>query len=101
MSDFNVVQIKDSKDKLFYEIDWSFVKKMAERMALNKNNKYPVFNWKNGNNVEELKQAITRHFIEIQDKNYSDEQLYGHFVALACNSMMIVYQLEHSQKELV
>lgn len=86
--------IKESKDKLFYELDWEFVEKMAERMALNKGEKYPVFNWKKPINIEDLKQANVRHFIETQKGNYDDEQKLGHWYALACNAMMIVYQLK-------
>lgn len=99
------VGIKYSKDKLFYEIDWEFVKLMAERMAMNKSDKYPVFNWMKPIDVKELNQALVRHFIEIQSGNYDDEQKYGHYLALACNSMMILYQLrtfgeDHTKIEL-
>jgi len=92
------MQIKDENDKLFYEIDWEFVEKMAQRMKLNKN-KYSPYNWKNGENIEGIKQAVTRHFIEIQKGSYSDEQELGHWIALGCNAMIAVYQLSH--KELV
>src|SRR5678809_1383419 len=37
--------IKESSDKLMYELDFDFLTQMAERMAVNKN-KYPVYNWK-------------------------------------------------------
>ena len=91
--------IKDEKDKLFYEIDWEFIEGMAQRMALNKRDKYPVFNWKNEIDVEKLKQAMTRHFIEIQKGNVDDEQTYGHLYALAINSMLIIYQLKNYKNE--
>lgn len=35
--------IKESNDKLVYEIDWKFVKDIAMRMAENKG-KYPKYN---------------------------------------------------------
>jgi len=85
--------IKEEDSKLFYEIDWRFVEDMAKRMSLNKG-KYPIFNWKKPMDIEKLNQAITRHFIEIQKGNLSDEQSFGHYIALACNSMMIVHQLK-------
>lgn len=86
---------KDSKNKLFYEIDWKFIQLMAERMALNKSNgKYDRFTWmKKGVNVEEMNQALIRHLIEILKGEISDEQTYGHYIALACNSMLIVNSL--------
>ncbi len=86
--------IKESEGKLFYEIDWEFIQSMAERMAQNKGDKYPRFNWKSPIDIQELNAALVRHFIEIQKGNYDDDgQLFGHFYALACNAMMIVYQL--------
>lgn len=88
------MQLKDEKDKLFYEIDWSFIEKMAKRLAMNKN-KYPPYNWQNGENIAGINQAIARHFIEIQKGNYSDDQRLGHYIALAVNSMIAVYQLEN------
>lgn len=92
--------IKHSEGKLFYEIDWEFIEKMAERMAMNKGDKYPIYNWKQPINIEELKQPLIRHFIEIQKGNYEDdEQELGHFYALACNSMMIAYQLKNFKDE--
>lgn len=85
---------KEEDGKLNYELDWEFVKNMAERMAMNKG-KYEPYNWQKPLNIKKLINANTRHFMEIQLGQYSDEQLYGHFIALACNSMMIVYQLKH------
>lgn len=77
--------------KLYYELDWKFIELMAQRMALNKD-KYAPWSWKNIS-LEDTKQAITRHFIEIQKGNYSDEQILGHFIALALNSMFAVHTL--------
>lgn len=87
--------IKESEGKLFYEIDWEFIESMAVRMAENKGDKYPRFNWKSEIDIEELKAPLVRHFIEIQKGNYGDDgQEYGHVIALACNSMMLWYQLK-------
>jgi len=88
--------LKEENGKLEYELDWEFIEKMAERMALNKG-KYPQYNWHNGIDVDKLKQALTRHFIEVQKGNYSDEQELGHIIALATNAMMITYQLKNQE----
>ena len=87
---------KETEKKLIYDIDFDYVKKMAERMQLNRD-KYPVGNWKKPLQVEDLKQALFRHTMEIMKGNYSDEQKYGHLVALGCNAFMIIEQLK--QKE--
>jgi len=85
---------KESSGKLFYEIDWSFVTAMAERMASNKG-KYEPFNWKKPMDIEPLKQATARHFIEVMQGNYSDDgREYGHLEAIACNMMLIMHQLK-------
>lgn len=90
-----MIGIKETNGKLSYEIDWDFIKMMAERMASNKGDKYPKFNWKKPIDTDDLKDAITRHFIEIQSDNYLDDgQDYGHLIALACNAMMLTYQLK-------
>ena len=87
---------KETEKKLIYDIDFDYVKNMAERMQLNRD-KYPVGNWKKPLQVEDLKQALFRHTMEIMKGNYSDEQKYGHLVALGCNAFMIIEQLK--QKE--
>ena len=84
--------IKDSKDKLNYELDWEFLEGMAERMQVNKD-KYPPYNWKNPMDLEKLRQALFRHCLEIMKGNFSDEQVCGHLFAIACNAMMINHQL--------
>lgn len=90
---------KESEGKLFYELDWSFVKGMAERMQHNKKNgKYPVWNWTKKMSEEDLIhmfQAVNRHFIEIAQGNLEDDgQEYGHLFALATDLMIIKKQLE-------
>ena len=49
--------IKETEGKLYYELSWEFIEEMAKRMANNKSNKYPLFNWKKNINVEDLKQT--------------------------------------------
>lgn len=88
--------IKENEGKLFYEIDFRFIEAMALRMANNKNNKYPPFNWKNRIDKQELIQAINRHHVEVMDGIFRDgEEEFGHVVAYACNAMMLWYQLKH------
>lgn len=90
-----MIGIKESNNKLFYELDWEFIEMMAKRMAENKGDKYPRFNWKNPIVFEELNQALIRHFIEVQKNNYRDgDEEFGHLTALACNAMMMIYQLK-------
>ena len=90
---------KETEKKLIYDIDFDYIKKMAERMQLNRD-KYTVGNWKKPLQVEDLKQALFRHTMEIMKGNYSDEQEYGHLVALGCNAFMIIEQLKQlKQKE--
>lgn len=89
--------IKETEGKLYYELSWEFIEEMAKRMANNKSNKYPLFNWKKNINVEDLKQAINRHHIEVMKGNYKDgNELLGHVVSYACNSMMLWEQLNKS-----
>ena len=85
---------KESDDKLIYDIDFEYIKGMAERMQLNRD-KYPVGNWTKPIDVESLKQALFRHTIEIMQGNYSDEQKFGHLYAIGCNAFMIVNQLQN------
>lgn len=89
------IGIKESTHKLIYDIDFDFIKRMAGRMQRNKD-KYPIGNWKKNIDVEELKQALFRHTMEIMEGNYDDEQYYGHLVAVACNAFMITYQLKNA-----
>jgi hypothetical protein len=86
--------IKETEKKLIYDIDFDYIKKMAERMQLNRD-KYPVGNWQKPIDVETLKQALFRHCIEIMKGNYSDEQEFGHLVAMGCNAFMIIEQLKN------
>lgn len=91
--------IKESNDKLFYELDFRFIEAMAKRMADNKGSKYPTWNWKKPIDIEGLSQANFRHTVEVMDGNYSDgDKEFDHVVALACNAMMIWYQLKHHNK---
>ncbi len=91
---------KDNNNKLFYEIDWEFIEGMAKRMALNKQNgKYVRFSWKDQDlNMADFNQALVRHLIEILKGNLNDEQEFGHYYALACNSMMIINSLKYKEK---
>jgi len=91
---------KQTDGKLFYEIDWTFIEGMAKRMELNKQNgKYSRFGWQTeGVDVSEMNQALIRHLIAILKGEISDEQEYGHYYALACNSMLILNQLQKTKQ---
>lgn len=85
---------KESDGKLYYELSWEFIEEMAKRMANNKSDKYPLYNWKKNIDVEDLKQAINRHHIEVMKGNYKDgDEVLGHIISYACNSMMLWEQL--------
>ena len=86
--------IKENVGKLNYELDWEFIEAMAARMNKNKS-KYPPYNWHKKIEVDDLKQSLIRHVIEIMKGSYEDdEDELGHVVAVACNIQMIYYQLK-------
>lgn len=92
--------IKETDGKLYYELSWEFIEEMAKRMANNKSDKYPLYNWKKSISVEDLKQAINRHHIEVMKGNYKDgDEILGHIVSYACNSMMLWEQLKNKNNE--
>ena len=66
---------------------------MSKRMDANKG-KYPPYNWHKPIDINSLKQAVARHHTQFQLGNYEDDgQPYGHILGIACNLMMIYYQL--------
>lgn len=92
---------KDTKGKLNYELDFEFIKGMAERMAMNKD-EYELYNWQKPMDVEKIDNAITRHLMEIRTGNLDEDgQELGHYYALACNAMFAVYQLKNQTKNTV
>ena len=91
---------KETKGKLFYELDWPFITQMAQRMADNKKDgKYELFNWKkqpSQESIEGIKQAMFRHVLKIMEGEYEDDgKEYGHIEALANNAMILNYQLKN------
>ena len=94
--------IKHTEGKLPYELDWKFIEQLAERMHSNKKNgKYPRDNWKKPMGKQQLLDACTRHFVEIQQGNYEDDgRKFGHIEALATNLMMLNYQLKEFSEDL-
>lgn len=85
---------KDDAGKLFYEIDFEFIKHIAERMASNKvNGKYEPFNWKkpmSEKSIEGILHATFRHMLELMQGNYEDDgRPFGHLEAVASNIMII------------
>jgi len=96
---FPVQGKKECKDKLNYELDWGFIKQMAERMATNKG-KYDPYNWKKPIDLESLKQALFRHTIEIMEDNFEDDgRVLGHLEAVAINAMLINFQKNLQDKK--
>ena len=90
---------KETKGKIFYELDFEFIKQMAERMQSNKDNsKYELWNWKkplSEKDLEELKQAMWRHIIAVMSGGLEDDgRPFGHLEAISNNAMMINYQLK-------
>ena len=92
--------IKETEKKLIYDIDFNYVKGMAERMQLNRD-KYPVGNWQKPIDVDSLKQAMFRHVLEVMNGNYSDEQKFGHLYAIGCNAFMIIAQLKINHEDIL
>lgn len=87
---------KETEGKLFYELDFEFIKQMAERMASNKG-KYEPYNWQKLDNIDDLKQSLFRHVLEIMNGNYKDDnRAKGHLEAVAINAMFINYQLNRN-----
>ena len=88
---------KETEGKLFYELDFEFIKQMAERMASNKG-KYEPYNWQKLDNIEDLKQSLFRHVLEVMNGNYKDDnRAKGHLEAVAINAMFINYQLKRNE----
>lgn len=88
---------KETEGKLFYELDFEFITQMAERMASNKG-KYEPYNWQKLDNIEDLKQSLFRHVLEVMNGNYEDDnRAKGHLEAVAINAMFINYQLKRNE----
>lgn len=88
--------LKEKEGKVKYELDFGFIRDMAIRTTRNKA-KYPPYNWKKPIDVEDLKQALFRHTIEVMEGNYEDDgSPTGHLEAIALNAMMIYYQIKNS-----
>lgn len=90
---------KETEGKLEYELDWDFIQAMAKRMQLNKG-KYEPYNWQKPMDVDKLKQALLRHTVEVMKGNYDDTIKLDHLSAIACNAMMLCYQLKHSEPQI-
>jgi hypothetical protein len=87
--------IKESTGKLTYELDFNFIESIAARMAKNKG-KYEPYNWQRTIDIDQLKQSLFRHCMEVMKDNYEDEgDALGHLEAIAINAMIINYQLKN------
>ena len=88
---------KETEGKLHYELDFEFITQMAERMASNKG-KYEPYNWQKLDNIDDLKQSLFRHVLEVMNGNYKDDnRKFGHLEAVAINAMFINYQLNKKE----
>lgn len=90
---------KETEGKLYYELSWEFIEAMAQRMQYHKNGKYELYNWKKNpmtpKGIDDMKQAINRHHIEVMKGNHNDgEEILGHIVSYATNSMILWEQLK-------
>ena len=87
---------KEREGKLHYELDFDFITQIAERMASNKG-KYKPYNWQKLDNIEDLKQSLFRHVLEVMKGNFEDDNReFGHLEAVAINAMFINYQLKRN-----
>jgi len=92
MSDL-FTEAKITKGKLPYEMDWDFLTLLAERMQKGKE-KYTPYSWQKPTNIEDIKQALFRHVLEIMKGNYEDDgQKLGHLGAATANLMILYYQM--------
>lgn len=91
--------VKQTEGKLIYEIDFGFIKQLAERMSQNKG-KYEPWNWKKPIDIEGLKQALFRHVMSFMADNTTEDdgREFGHLESIALNVMMINYQLKYNRK---
>ena len=77
---------KETSNKLNYELDFKFITQLAERMSANKG-KYEPYNWQKLDNIEDLKQALYRHVMEVMKGNYEDDgRMFAHLESIALNS---------------
>jgi hypothetical protein len=89
------IGLKENTGKLSYELDFNFIESMAARMAKNKG-KYEPYNWQKPIDIDQLKQSLFRHCMEVMKGNYEDEgDALGHLEAIAINAMIINYQLKN------
>lgn len=88
---------KETEGKLNHEFDWDFIDGMGKKMAENKG-KYPPYNWMKELSDEDfnsLKHSIFRHWRKfIQPVEGDVETAEDHLFSIACNAMMVWYQLK-------
>lgn len=81
---------KDLEGKLYYDIDWQIVQDLAKLLYTNKvenGGKYERGNWKNHLRIENLEDALDRHFIKYKIGETDEE----HDLAIVANIMMLRY----------
>lgn len=96
INNIEVIGYKEVEGKLNYELDFTFITQMAQRMDSNKG-KYEPNNWKKPIDIESIKQSLFRHVISIMNGQYEDDnRTFGHIEAAACNLMIINHQLKNN-----
>lgn len=92
---------KDSKGKQWVEYDWEFLKLQMERLGkfkIENGGKYEKDNWKLPMDVEELKNSLFRHTLDLMEGKLDDEGKFGTLTAISLNSMFIFNQLKNENK---
>jgi hypothetical protein len=81
---------KDKEGKIYYDIDWQMIQDLGEHLYKNKveaGGKYLRDNWKKGMNIQDMSDAIDRHYIKMK-LGWEDED---HALALISNLMILRY----------
>lgn len=81
---------KDKEGKIYYDIDWQMIQDLGEHLYKNKveaGGKYLRDNWKKDMNIQDMLDAIDRHFLKLK-LGWEDED---HALALISNLMILRY----------
>lgn len=98
---------KEVLGKVSYkEIFWPLITGIAKRMGRNKTyngGKYEPNNWRtvtDEKEIEDIKDALTRHFISYQAENFQEESEQEQLEAMACNIMILYYHVLSNRNQL-
>jgi len=89
---------KISEGKVSYkEIEWDFIEAMAKRLNEYKKD-YPVFSWQSVEDLEEVEDAIFRHWKKIKRPESGDpENREDHLTAIALNAQILFWHLKNKK----